>query len=371
LVTSYRNIGYSPDDAETLAQFTEALNSADAKALKLNEQTTLKSEIEGLYVDGSIDAQTATQQLINLGYPRDHVDAFIAGAELKRQATLERKVADAVKKLYTSLHWDKGTATAALKSEGFGDQQIARLFESWDIDRDYRELTEAEKQHRELTKVEVLASYGDGLIDRPTAEQHLAALHYTPDQVALLVQLEGVKVAKADQAAVIDAIHAQFLAGTLDRAGAVAALDAAKVSHVKREGLLGRWALELDKKQARLTVAQIQQLTTARLISPDDAAAELHREGFSAHDANLLLQLFGVTATTAQQRTAATAQRETAAAARTAAAEQRRAAHGLTVAQLKKTFKQQITTPAETRAMLTELGYRPAQIDELITLWGG
>ena len=371
LVTSYRNIGYSPADAEQLAQFTEALNSQETAADKLNERTTLKGQIETLYVDGYLDEQQATQQLTALGYPADHVQAYIAGAAVKRQYNLDEQVAKAVKQLYVTLHWDKQTAADALAHEGFTADAINRMFESWDIDRQYRELTQQEKEHRELTKAEVLEAFGDRIINTETASQMLAKLFYTPDQIALMLELENVKAAKADQAAVVDAVHAQYLTGTLTRSDAVAQLDGAGVSHTKREGLLAKWTLELQKRSARLTVAQIEQLYVGGLISDAVATDELQREGYGAQDTQLLLALFGSAEAQAKAKEAKAAQTAAATAARQAAALARQTAHGLTAAQLEQTFKAGITDEAQTRGQLAELGYRPAQIDELITLWGG
>lgn len=291
LVDRYQRIGYNPEDAELLAQFTDQLNAAEDDALRKSDATALTSRIRSMYLDGAVSADELGQALATLGYSDGEVSALVSAAELERLADHRTEQRAAVKSLYTQGHIDTTGAIERLARIGYSTSEANRIAEPWHALRELRELNDAERADRDLTRADVLGGYEDALLSADAAREHLNALGYDAAEIDVLLARVDVKVEKAKRQDAEASTKALYLARRITRAQAQSALTAGRVTNDRAMLLLAQWDAQLDAKTPELTVAQVSAAYRQRIIVREAAADRLDAMGYSEEDREILLQL--------------------------------------------------------------------------------
>jgi hypothetical protein len=99
-------------------------------------------------------------------------------------------------------------------------------------------------EEREVTKADALAAYGDSIISREVCDGFLKDLGYPAAYRNLLLARADYKKNKALLDLQIAAIRAQYLAGTLDRGGAIASLNRLALASGQIDALMEKWDTE-------------------------------------------------------------------------------------------------------------------------------
>lgn len=264
---SYKVLGYDEEKAEWLTEFTVRTNSKENDLEIEPFRAGLKTRIVTAYIDGTLTAGDAQSLLEGLGYTPGQAEAFTAEAIFARTSDRLQAIRAGVKKLYIAgrVNWD--AASTRLGSAGIGEEERANLKEAWDIDLEYRELSDAEKEQRDLTKSEILTAYKDNVIKSGDATSLLSALGYDAREVTILIAVADQQALKAVQTAQRNAIKAEFMRAVITEEQASLKLDAQGYTADYRDGLLAQWAAEKVQTGAKVPVATIRDLLNQEIIA--------------------------------------------------------------------------------------------------------
>lgn len=293
LVLAYQRMGYSPDDSETFAVFTEKLTlQANEAAAERRSATTARAIVHS-FVVGTLSEVQARDDLVSLGYTAERATELLAEGIYGRESNRADRIRDAVGREYVRGYATKEEAASRLASYGFEDAEINFLFDSWDLDRELAEETEVKKHAKDLTRSEIIAAYANHLLSRDDASAALVTLGYDEAEAGTLLQLEDAKEARADASVIEQAIRAQFLARTMSAADARSGLEGAGFAPSRVAALLTRWETELEQHRPHVSNAQLERMLMQGVIDQDTLQSELERRGYAEHDVNMLLTLWG------------------------------------------------------------------------------
>lgn len=323
-IEAYRQIGYNGDNAVLLADLAIALVNSESNAEKEPFRGGLKSRLVAAYINGTLSADETTAALTELHYHDAAIATFISEANVERIAILNGHIRQGVQRLYTSGEWQLEQAQKYLSDHGFAQAEIDQLSEWWSPIRELSDLKAEHRQHKEATRADILAAYTDDVIDRNTANDHLGTLGYNADDAEMFLSLIDHRKAKGDISAEIGGIQAAYLDRQIDAQGAIHELDSIGIHINRRNGLLRKWQLELDRRQPDLPLAMVEKLAIAKLYSFDELTAELHHRHFSAEQIDKFRALWGYEIEVAATRLKTQSEREVQAELRRKDAEQRR-----------------------------------------------
>jgi hypothetical protein len=89
---------------------------------------------------------------------------------------------------------------------------------------------------------------------------------------------------------VLSVIRSKYVAHHIAQADASSYIDSLGIPAANRDQLLAIWAMELAANTAELTTAEIVKAAKKTTITPDDAMTRLQAKGYSATDAQILLE---------------------------------------------------------------------------------
>lgn len=293
LVDRYRRIGYNPQDAELLAQFTEKLNATDTNSDIEPWRSNLRSHVLSLYESWTIGEAEAEQELKALGYSDAEAQAFTAGAEFIREAAVAKKIRAQAEKLYVSGYWTLEHAVTRLVAMGFSDAEINAQVSAWELEKELKDDAEHRKAERDLTKAEIIGAYTDGIYGVEDATKHLRDMGYSADEAEVLLARADIAKGRADRSELEKSLHTLFTAGRVTEADARSQLGAAGVNPARIDTLIQRWSAEHIGKTPQLNVQQISRALAKGIIDPAEADRRFYDLGYSAPDREILLALAG------------------------------------------------------------------------------
>lgn len=184
----YRNGVYPKADAlRTLMQ--HGFSQQDAAALLSLEETRqddttkelTRSQIVDMYDQQILDAATARELLVGLGYAESNVDLMIALADVKRVQRVVNAAVTRIRSAFTTGKIDETEASGQLDRLGVSPDQRDELLMVWDIDR-----TTVTKT---LTAAQIRQAKTKNLITVDEALARLTAQGYDPIDAQLYLQL--------------------------------------------------------------------------------------------------------------------------------------------------------------------------------------
>jgi hypothetical protein len=130
-----------------------------------------KGEIEDLYVQGSLDAAQATEQLNALGYRGATADWILAVATIRREQKILDRSIQRIGQQFATGAIDLVGAGAALARLGVPNDQIVWLQDEW--------VNVQQLQSKRLSESQVAAAYYYTVMDEATAIAYLQSLGYS------------------------------------------------------------------------------------------------------------------------------------------------------------------------------------------------
>jgi hypothetical protein len=302
LVKRYSHLGYNAADSELLADFSIRVSERTAQNAAERKRSPIAREIVRSFVQGTMSRELATQALTGIGFTPEDADAKLKEGEYGRERDRTDRIRDAVGRLYTRGQIDRDTAVSRLQYYGFFEQEISIMFDSWDIDRELRELTEAERHERDLSRSDIVSAFDLGLLTPSDAFASLTAIGYDDQEATTILELSAAKQARQEAKVEQDNIRIQYLNRRIEREEASARLDAIGTFAERRDSLLERWTTEREEKAPDLPISWLERLIFNALISEDDARAELQRRGFTDQEIDWALRLWGEEVSVARER---------------------------------------------------------------------
>lgn len=304
LVSAYQRMGYSPDDSEILAGFTETENARAVQSDNERRVSHTAGEIVRSFVVGSLSEVQARDVLAGLGLAPERIDVLIGEGKLGRAREKATRIRDALRREYVRGFLTEGEARSRLAGYGFDQEESDFLLESWNLDLELQEETDARKHAKDLSRSEVIEAYRDRIADRQSTVSALVSLGFDETEAAALIAIEDAKEARQDAATITSSARAQYLARRIDASAARGILEGAGLQPSRIAALLSRWETELEEHRPTITNAQLQHMLSQGIIDQDTIEAELLKRGYSQHDVNMLLTMWGTDVSIAQDQLA-------------------------------------------------------------------
>ncbi len=183
---SYLNIGYSPEDAEALTRFTEALNQEDEKQKALPDLNLTRSQIVDAYMNHMIDRETASELLFGLGYDENESEFILADADYQmKREELDMKIAILTNK------YRNGLINIIELRDGLNKLDITSDEIEYILSK-YEAIKESEAKLPSLSDLRNMLKYG--IIDPQEFYETVIALGYSEYWAKRYLHLEGAKL---------------------------------------------------------------------------------------------------------------------------------------------------------------------------------
>lgn len=151
VVDAYKDIGYSPEKAQKMAEFTELYNRGAEKHLS-------KSEFLGGFVDNIISESDCGRELIGLGYSKDEAKLLIDRTKLKKFKKEKLLSLGNVKKMYVTHLYSEIDAIEQMAKLEIQSDEMADLIKLWDLERKYDVKILPEPKLQQLLQKEIITS---------------------------------------------------------------------------------------------------------------------------------------------------------------------------------------------------------------------
>lgn len=159
----YRDIGFSPEYAQMMADFTIAYNAGP-------EAEYTKTEILKGFRLGMLTAEEAKTLLEDIGKSGGYAEFLLTVEVYKRELELLEQEIDIIKDRYVRWEIDKTTANARLMGLNLKAEHVVRLLEEWGIARRAKITL--------LTRAQIEEFYKDGVITEEQARAELTKRRY-------------------------------------------------------------------------------------------------------------------------------------------------------------------------------------------------
>jgi hypothetical protein len=159
LVRRYKDLGYSPENAEALAQFTE-------KYYSTSERDLTKADVLGAYRDGALKRDETKEMLIEIGYSPDEAEILLRREDLKILKQLRKQEITKAKNMYLKQHKSRLDVMTYLTSKGFLPVEVVNLLDLWD--------TQKAEQGPHITVDELIKLYWYGAVPKERFETYLS-----------------------------------------------------------------------------------------------------------------------------------------------------------------------------------------------------
>jgi len=204
LIERYRDVGYSPEDAETMAIFTELYEAPDGTDKLEAARELTRSFIMAAYVKGLITKAEAETRLETIGYSVADVDLAIRMA---------------------------------------------------DIQRELDEVPDYLKEYRKDVEKLVIRSYTKRLIGGDKARSMLADIGLCDLEIELQLAVADFQYLEMVRDKELDIIGQAYVRRAIDRQGALGQLGSLALPSTQQRQILAEWDLERNLRTRRLTEA--------------------------------------------------------------------------------------------------------------------
>lgn len=302
LVHYHELLGYSPEHAGVLADFVIRLKGIADENKADRRFGRIATEIVRAFVVGIVSEVQAREALTGLGFTEDRANLRIAEAEYARQRERADTIRDAIGRRYVRGYATEDQTREALAGYAFDEAEANYLLDGWNLQRELREETDAERQQKDLSKSEIIAGYGDGIISRADAGGLLEALGYDATEAETLLRLADAKESRADAKVVEAAARTLYLNRRRTAEETRAILEGAGLQPERIAALLTRWTVEQEERRPDIGTAQLERMLMLATVSIEEVERRLIDKGYSEQDVDALLSLYGADMSIAEEK---------------------------------------------------------------------
>jgi len=184
VLEAYKQIGYPPDRAQKLTDFTTAQVSQEEKDLT-------KTDVLNLYEEGVIDRGTTGDNLVKMGYDSDEAEAILKLSDVSIAKAARTDLINYVKERFLANMIEEGQARTELTAMGLKVQSVDRYVMNW------QRSTEVEAAIPSLA--DTRRWYKNDLIDEQEFRKYLKLLRHTVKNIDLYVKEVNDAKAKEEE----------------------------------------------------------------------------------------------------------------------------------------------------------------------------
>lgn len=184
LPRQYGNVGFSPEDAQIMANFTIAYNAR-------TDSEYTKTEVLKAYRVRMLEPSEAFLLLKDVGLAEDYAIFLLAFEDYKRDLDIQEQQIDIIEDRYVRHEIDATTARGRLAGLNLKGAHIERLLEEWGIKRRAKIALP--------TRANIEEFYKDGVIDEQTARLELLKRRYPEYAIDWWIHSWDQQIAEAAQ----------------------------------------------------------------------------------------------------------------------------------------------------------------------------
>lgn len=173
LQKAYQNVGYNPENAGRMSEFTKLYNADpndSEKTGKDKERDLTKTDIVKGFADGLFTESEAGGALMGLGYSQEEVEYYFSRVQYEQTRDNVDTFIRAYRAAYIGNTMTRNEITAALGTLNLAGKRVENLFNIWDIVKSVRTV--------KPTKSEILTFLRKKIIDTATATSELVGMGY-------------------------------------------------------------------------------------------------------------------------------------------------------------------------------------------------
>lgn len=183
LIRAYQDVGYNPDNAQRMADFT-ILYNGDPNASEMTgtdkERDLTKTDIIKGLADGLFSPQEAGDALMMLGYSQEEIDYYFARVAFDQDKTTVNTLIKLYRTAYIGNTMTHNEIVDAFNQYNVSSQRIENLFNIWDIEKAIRT--------QRPTKAEILSFLRKGIIKEDVAVTELSGMGYAQKYIDMYLQ---------------------------------------------------------------------------------------------------------------------------------------------------------------------------------------
>lgn len=286
LVRSYQDVGFSPETAGLMAEFTILFNEAPDEEEAKETRDLTRAQIVAFMRADLFDEETAAQQLVDIGFSPDNASAIIQVelvAQLQKQRAAEIKV---VRNRFQNGAIDFNEAVTELDALDLTARERDLLLTEMEAER--------LSQIKLATRGELDRFFRENIITRTEYMGELEALGYFEpwiERFAKLITDEFEEDAREPKKLSVAQSLRFMRAGLLTAAQALERLIELDFTEVDAGLFIELELLDKPEKDRDLPRSLIIQLLKAGIFEEDEARSRLLGLGFNAQDTDDILTL--------------------------------------------------------------------------------
>jgi len=226
---SYQDLGYNPENAQAMAQFTVALYQEE-------QRDATRADVIAGYREGVLVRDEAATMLRDLRYPEWIAETYLSKADHDEEAE-RRKEETAAQK--------KDTST-----------------------------------EREASKGDIVGAYEDGVLTRPEASTFLASLDYNAQVIEVMLARADYRIASRLIKETIATVHELYISGQIDTPQVHERLNSLRLPSTQTEALLQLWIIERERKVKRPSLDQLENFYSQGIIDGTQLREQIGKLGY-------------------------------------------------------------------------------------------
>lgn len=250
---SYLDLGYNPENAEAMTQFTVALYQEE-------QREGTRADVIAGYREGVLTREEAATMLRDLRYPEWIAETYLVKADHAEEA--ERRQEETER--------NKGEVAT----------------------------------ERELSKADIVGGYEDGILTRDEASTFLAVLDYSAAVVEVILARADYRIASTLLKEELTAIKTLYVNREIEKEEVHSRLNALRLPSTQSENLLAVWTIERERKVERPSVSKLEEFYTRGIIDATQLKDQLGKQGYLSEYVGWYVQAIDIDVLDAAKREA-------------------------------------------------------------------
>lgn len=296
---AYLALGYNEQRAEALTDFSIKLEDEIGQLSPDTQERQIFTALINLYADGKRTEADLRQAAQEFGWGATAIENEIRLAKLKQEhntrsnnaavagllpATLQRKVIDETERLYIAGHRSIDDVTAVMQSFNVPQDIIDLEVEFANLAKENTVKPVRSAGTRELAIGEIIKAF---TLHQFTAEQataELLKLGLTQADATIEIQVAALQAANALRGSILSNVKAAYIRGDLTETDVTGILTPFGFTPEEINGHIAEWSIEKLLKRKTVPESTLARWAKAGVISTDEYAVELKKDGYSDAD---------------------------------------------------------------------------------------
>jgi len=308
VLAAYKALGYDDERAKNLTEFTVKLED---EAGQLNPDTLERksySALSNLFVRGKRGESDLRAAMQKYGWGDQAIDLELEIARLRAEAykkiedkdasgltptSVQRRIVEYTIDLYKKDAKSLGDVEAAMREYEWSDDIVTLMLKAANLEKLAAAKTDRKSTLRELSIGAILDAYESKTFNTSQATERLVGLGLSPDDAATEIAIRDYHIASKLRTSIVTALRDAFFNNDISETDLGIQLGNYGFDGNEIAGYTALWTIEKTLRRKRFTETQLAAFMKKAIITVDEYATELLRQGYTEQQVGWLLQLRG------------------------------------------------------------------------------